>query len=109
MKHLAQLGEDGYGSCSNLYQVSFKEEEIKWPKLNKKTPGEYSEGETRQGKCLELRRKRLAMRKMWESGFYRPMRHSAWDCTGQVFTSGVEVIYTTNEYALIRMDSTRDI
>ncbi len=108
MKHLANLGEDGYGSRSDLYQVNFREDEIKWPEKNKETPGEYSEGETRQGKCLELRRKRLAWRKMMESGFYRPMRHSAYDCTGQIFTSGVQVIYSTDDYALIRMDRTID-
>ncbi len=104
IKYITRLADDGYGSCSNLYQVEFKEEEIKWPHLNRKTPGEYSEGETRQEKCLELRRKRLAYRKMMESGFYRPMRHTAHDCSGQRFTSSPEVIYATNEYALIRMD-----
>ena len=108
MKYLATLAEDGYGYKTSLHQINFIEGEIRWPEKNKwekEKEGVWSAGEYRQGKCLELRRKRLAERKLREMGVMRERINSAYDCTGLTFTSGVEVIYATNEYALVRIDT----
>ena len=104
MKKIATLLEkDEYRS--DLYQIDFKEGEFPWPMNCKEIDGDY--GQARMEKCLKLRRERLANKKLGEAGVFL-WWHSSHDCTGRRFTAGVEVIYTTNEYALVRIDSAID-
>jgi hypothetical protein len=95
MNFLAILDSDDYGYKTSLYQINFKEGEVK--------------GEIRQAKCLKKRQIRLATQKLKELGVLRRLEPSSYDCTGRTFTCGTEIVYTTDNYALVRIDTGMDI